>query len=316
MENQLPIISKLEQEKNGASLLQEHHLVGLFYYFYHDSPLSPNGVIQYKKQWIHNQTILSEIELIDKLAKNYDIKGTILKGAHLLLNIYSDLGSRFLSDIDFLILGSDLLKWSSLLSELGYTPILDKTFHGNHFKNEWTKVIGEIEINIELHTKLFFHLKHEGWQFENTSFSNITKLKDEDFFIHLCGHLAFQHNFLKLFWLFDIYFYNQKYSHQMDWHYIRLKSITNDLYSSVQICLWTIQKYFDAKLEKNITNLFEINNKKWWKKILTIDFLINPHKKRIHYFLLKHATKDRLASALYYDLTWFFHYKIQKPWSK
>ncbi|RPJ74721.1 MAG: hypothetical protein EHM20_10150 [Alphaproteobacteria bacterium] len=211
---------------------------------------------------------------------------------------------------------TDIAKWEVILRELGYEAISQETFYGNNFKKEWCKKIGEIEINIELHTKLFFHLKSENWQFENTQFPNITKLKSEDLFIHLCGHLASQHTFLKLYWLFDIYFYFQKNASSMDWNYLQLKSKDHRLYRSVQMCLWILKQHFDVPLEKKIVDQFEINNKHWWEKLLTTDFLMYPTKSRSRYFLLKHATKDHLSAALHYDLSWFFHYKLQKFWSK
>lgn len=312
MKFQEPIVEKLRSQKNRSNLLNEHHVDGLFYHHYHLA----EGLNQYKKQWIHNQVIIQELEAINHLAKKIDTTATILKGAHLLLDIYPDLGSRFLSDIDFLIFPQDMCKWDSLFRELGFEPIFQETFHGNNFKQEWCKKIGEIEINIEIHTKLFFHLESENWQLSPTTFSNLFKLSSEDLYIHLCGHLASQHTFLKLYWLFDIYFYHQKHSPDMDWAKLKAKSIELGLYRSVQMCIWILRKHFGLEIEKKIVTLFEIDNNKWWHSLLTIDFLIEPYSKKISYFLIKHATKDQINSALRYDLTWFYHYKIRTLWLK
>lgn len=312
MEFHIPIVEKIKASKNFIELLNEHHLLGIFFQFFNDSTLPTECHNQYKKQWIHNQVIHQELEAIGELLSRRGITATILKGAHLLLDLYPDLGSRFLSDIDLLISNNDIDVLEKTLTELGYSFKNQKKFHGNYFKRDYSKLIGNIEINIELHTKLFFHLEDENWTKETTPYLNLNKLSPEDLFVHLCGHLAFQHTFSSLYWLFDIYFYYQKDASQINWKGVRQKSIEHNLYRSTQMCLWIIRKYFGVALPKKIIELFDLDKKQWWQKHLTIDFLISPHAKKSTYFLIKHATKDQLTSALYYDLTWFFHYKIQK----
>lgn len=303
-----PIVERLKTRENYSGLLNEHHLNGLFYHHYQQG----SGLSQYKKQWIHNQVILEELEHINLLAKKFNITATILKGAHLLLDLYTDLGSRFLSDIDILIPVNTIEQWELLLEKLGYKVLFQKTFHGNNFKQEWCKTIGEIEINIEVHTKLFFHLKKENWLLSSTHFSNLTKLSTEDLFLHLCGHLAFQHTFLKLYWVFDIYFYYKQYFKDFNWDLLKAKSKSLGLFRSVQMCLWILNEHFGEKIDIKIIRIFEIDRNMWWKKILTVDFLIEPLANKNIYFILKHATKDHLTTALRYDISWLYHYKIQK----
>lgn len=316
MESQVPIVEKLRIQENMLDLLNEHHIVGLFFSHYSNPSCQKIYIEHYKKQWIHNHMILEELTAISTSAFALETSATILKGSHLLLDLYKDIGSRFLSDIDLLISPKDQFLWETALSKLGYEATTGKTFYGNNYKLEWSKTIGEVEINVELHTKLFFHLEVVNWQLEKTSFLNLTKLKQEDLYIHLCGHLASQHNFIKLYWLFDIFLYHQKFADQMDWSSLKLKSKNHGLFRSVQMCIWILGHHFEMKLEKNIVELFDLNKKQWWKKLLTVDFLMYPFSNKYHYFLLKHATKDRLTTALRYDLTWFFHYKIRTIWSK
>ncbi|HXH76820.1 MAG TPA: nucleotidyltransferase family protein [Bacteriovoracaceae bacterium] len=310
------IVENIKAQKNVPALLKEHLLTGLFYNHFIDSVLRADCRDQYKKQWIHNQLIIEQLDDVNRLAAENNLNVTILKGSHLLLDLYPDLGSRFLSDIDLLIDKKDQLHWESILIQLGFSPIQMETFHGNNFKSEWSMLIGEIEINIELHTKLFFHLKNENWPRDLTSYSHIQKLKSEELFIHLCGHLASQHTFLKLYWMFDIYFYYQKYYVHIDWHGLKKKSIEHDLFRSVQMCLWILKRHFNVKLERDNENLFSLNKKHWWERFLTMSFLMYPLSNKLNYFIIKHATKDRFISALRYDLTWFFHYKFRKAWLK
>ncbi|MFA6236651.1 MAG: nucleotidyltransferase family protein [Bacteriovorax sp.] len=316
MNFQIPIVENLAKQKNCMDLLNEHHVTGIIYHYFPEFSVHNDCMLQYKKQWIHNHVLLNVIEEISTHAAIFKTSATLLKGADLLLDIYTDVGSRFLSDIDLLIPAEDSAKWENLLSKLGFEPTRLQSFYGNRFKKEWIKKIGEVEVNIELHTSLFFHLKKENWQTTGTPYLNLTRLKNEDMLIHLCGHVACQHSFLCLYWIFDIYFFYQKHFHELDWNLLKSKSIEHNLFTSVQMCLWILSQHFGVRLESEIERLFEINKKKWWMNLLTISFLLNPMEKKYKYYLVKQATKDQITSALRYDLSWFFHYKIQRLWSK
>jgi hypothetical protein len=238
-----------------------------------------------------------------------NVTACVLKGIHLLEDLYSDLGSRFMSDIDLLIPLDKVDLFHSILIDNGYKLNPDYKFYGNNFKSDWSKLVGEVEVNIELHTNLFYHTQYnENWNFVNSKIKNFKKLLHEDCIIHLCGHLAFQHTFQKLHWLFDIHFYVEKFGDQIDWKLLKIKSEKLKLSRSVNMCLWLNLKYF--KSTKYNLSL----KKEWWQLILTKDFLLNPEKNKIQYFIIKHATKDRLLDAFYYDLTWFWHYKVSRIW--
>lgn len=312
MKENLLIVNNLLNHIKSAQLLKEHHLEGIFgHQFQIDDPIIRE---QYKKQWIHNSVLISELENLSPLMQNAKIEGILLKGAHLLMDLYSDHGSRFLSDVDILINTNDINTWEQLLRTQGYTPLNTSTFYGNNFKSEWSKKIELVEVNIELHSKLFFHLKNENWDFKKLKIPSFNALSLEDAFIHLCGHLAFQHTFLKLYWLFDIYFYVNKYEANLNWHEIKLKSKKLNLYNSVVMCLWCLHKYFS--LPNYLIEKFQLNQFKWWQKYLTLEFLLAPDEKKLNYFLIKHATKDHLSEAIWYDLTWIWHYKIPTKLSK
>lgn len=302
------IVDALLRDEKSTDLLNQHHLQALFFHYLN----VPNEVFQnqYKKQWIHNNILLDELQHLSKEMRPFKISGTILKGAHLLGALYTDLGSRFLSDVDLLIEDKDYSNWKEILAASGYSSIETSTFFGNDFKSQWFKLIGEVEINLELHAKLFFHLKTENWNYEKSGVVAFEQLSLEDTFVHLCGHLAFQHTFLKLYWLFDIYFYVSKFGSQMNWEKIIIKSKACNLFQSVTMCLWCLHKYFE--LDNSLVQMFKLNKARWWHKYLSLDFLLRPDGNKSRYFLIKHATKDHLSESLWYDITWFWHYKIQK----
>lgn len=300
--------SYLQSDPHFENLLNEHHLSGLFYKNFQFA----QGKKRYKQQWLHNQMLMSVLNELDQKLGEEKINLIILKGAHLLLDLYPDFGSRFLSDIDILINVEDLPILQNILSEKGFSPILDETFYGNKFKKEWCKKIKEVEINIELHTKLFFNSKKENWNTSLTPFKNILKLNLEDLFIHLCGHLAFQHTFIKLYWLYDIYFLYQEKKHEIDWAKVQTKSRALHLHRSVQMCLWLIKKHFDAPFSQELCEQFFLDKKFVWQFFLSVSFLKNPYNNKFFYYYLKHATKDHFLESCFYDLSWFYHYKIQK----
>lgn len=308
MKQNLLILNAILQHSAHSKLSAEHHLQGIIYHQFQIE--NQKNQIQYKKQWIHNTILLEELENMAPHVLALNLSTTLLKGAHLLLDLYPDLGSRFLSDIDILIEEKEYDHWVNLLTASGYKPVDVPTFFGNNFKSQWSKFRGDIEINIELHTKLFFHIKEENWKLVPSSKVPYGQLSLEDTFIHLCGHLALQHTFLKLYWLFDIYFYVKKFGHEINWEEVKIKSKSSHLYQSVVMCLWSIHKYFI--LDKKIASIFSLNESKWWQNYLTLDFFLFPDTNKLNYFLVKHATKDKITEALWYDLTWIWHYKIQK----
>lgn len=310
MNQNLIILNSLLGHPDKFNLVNDHHLEGLLFHQFKIE--NGKNKSQYKKQWIHNHVLLEELENIAIRLKALKLSGTLLKGAQLLTDLYQDTGSRFMSDVDILIDKQNYNDWKELLLSSGYHSLELPIFIGNDFKSQWIKSIGNIEINLELHTKLFFHLKRENWNLTNSAITPFTQLSVEDTFLHLCGHLAFQHTFLKLYWLFDIYFYIEKHGNEMNWDEVKSKSKNYHLYQSICMCLWCLYKYFD--LEKSFVEAFKLDQPHWWQKYLTVDFLLCPDEKKIDYFLIKHATKDHLMEAFRYDLTWFLHYKIQKKW--
>lgn len=297
----LPITETILKSPHTHAILEQHHLKGLFF---HLMKIKDETLLkQYKMQWIHNQLLIEEI-------KGLKQEGVLLKGAALLLDIYPDLGSRFLSDVDILIDKNNYPKWEKNLKDNGFTPLEIPTFFGNHFKSQWVKLRDEVEINFELHTQLFFHLKDHQSNLIDSPINGFKQMTLEDNFLHLAGHLAFQHTFLKLYWLYDIYFFVEKYNKLINWNLVEKKSKEQGLFNSVQMCLWCLNEYFS--LDQALQSTFNLDKKYWWQQYLTMQFLLYPDQNKIPYYLIKHATKDNLKDSIGYDITWFWHYKLKK----
>ncbi len=312
MSNISPLFKQIESQKDLFSLHNEHHILGYCYQFVKGFNELPQWQVQYKKQWIHNQTLLQVIENLNLAASERQIQATLLKGIHLVDLIYIDVGSRFMSDIDLLVSSKDLSSWHTLLSESGFKNLRSSTFFANDFKLEWSKKIGDVEINLELHTRLFYYHKEEDWSFTPSPYSSFNFLKIDDLLVHLCGHLAVQHNFSKLYWLMDIKELIEMVDDSIDWNLVKLKAEKSGNLTAIQMCLWVLNKYCDQKIDPAILLTLNLKEKKSWMKFLTIDYLIYPNRNYLNYLILKHLTKDRMITAFRYDLSWVFHYIAKK----
>lgn len=249
----------------------------------------------FKRQWLLNQSYLDEIFSFSPPAP-----GTLLKGAHLLSqNYYDHPGKRFMGDVDILIAKEDWNTWRDFLLKNGYEDITKDTWEANNFKAIFLKKSGPLELAIELHTRLFFQEDHEfSWQKEKKG--DYFYLTTEDLFIHLCGHIAYQHTFISLHWLYDIYLLLQK--ENLNWSLTDERAKKAGVFQSCQIILWCMREHF---LLKDLPRpKLSFLTKKILQKFLTKEFLINPTDAPIVYQLIKHITKDKISQALTYDLLW------------
>lgn len=284
-------------------LMVQHHLEGLYSFYFPDQTTS-DFLNRYKQQWIHNETLLAEVEHLGKLAEKKALNAVVLKGIDLLLNLYEDNGLRFMSDIDLLVEEKDLDDWEIILREESFTPVAVSDFGGKIHKKDWRKMAGEIEINLEIHTRLFYNLENDLWETGPSPVQGLSQLKREDLFVHLAGHLAFQHTFSRLNWTLDLFYFYQKWSDKIDWQVVRQKAREKRLMRSVQMTLWILQTHFSLPVGTEVKRLFALDKKSWWKNWLSFHFLLYPQKNLFHFLIVKHATKDTFTEALRYDCYW------------
>lgn len=73
-----------------------------------------------------NKVLLSEVEQLNKLLSDKDIKPIFLKGTALLIKgLYSDIGERMIADIDILVAPEKMEEAAELLIEIGYKALAD-----------------------------------------------------------------------------------------------------------------------------------------------------------------------------------------------
>ena len=301
--------SKTTEEWN-TDFLERHKLFGHAY-------LRTQNKIYYpywKSQLNRNSLAKQELERIGKDLKQDQVKVFLLKGFSLMGEIYQDWGERFVSDIDLLISHDELWKLTDILRMYGYTKKKEAKWLGNRHKHVYTKMIDDIQLSIEIHTQLFWHssLTHQT-DLQESSVQGFYQLSRENQLIHLCGHLAFQHSFSKLFWLMDVFKYVERFREKLDWNSFWDQAERAGLYKSCYFTLFLCQKlglniqtvFYRAKKKKKISIYF-------LKKIVDYSYLYDPKKFSARVFAVKFLIKDSIFDNLRYGYAWLKTFKKRR----
>ncbi|EQC51391.1 nucleotidyltransferase family protein [Bacteriovorax sp. DB6_IX] len=256
-----------------------------------------------KRNWLIYQLYIDELKKIDHII-NQGFEITLLKGICLVQDIYQDPSQRFLADIDLLLSPEEFVKMEEILLGLGYSKDIEDKWEANNFKTNFRKNIGPYELVIELHSRLFF--MQNGVSFKKKrveGYSSFYELDREDMLIHLMGHLGYQHTFISIHWLYDIYLFLLKYDQDLDWDYIKKSLEGLEQLNSARICLNSILAVF--KLEsKGLSYLRQSLFSKLAGLVMNSSFYLSTSDSYIRYYIVKHFTKDSLREALRYDYLW------------
>lgn len=210
----LPIITWLEQmdAQQRETVLKEQ---GMFGYMENHYPhlVQESQYSIYKEQRNRNLIHEQEALTLNNLLSDQGIKVIFLKGITLINDIYVDLGSRVMSDIDCYVARIKYEDLDHLLIPLGYHPNTEAKWLGNAHKREYIKSTDLGEVCIEFHNKLFWHRDDPKLTFRQ---HGLYGLGLEEKLVYLCGHYAFLHSCQKLYWLWDIYLFLRCYQDQLD----------------------------------------------------------------------------------------------------
>lgn len=280
----IPILQRIDE-----NILKEHHLEGFYYSKIENLPSLKKAWLN---TWAHNEVLLT-------IAKSIQLKfpGLIfLKGISLLEDIYEDIGSRFMSDIDILVPIKYLKDLENYLNLSGFVQIKKSQWYGNDFKIEYNKVENSREINIELHSRLFFHDQKNTWNYQ---ISNFKKLSIEDNLVHIIGHCGFSHNFQKLYWLVDVYLYFLKYENEIDMDLFLEKIKVLKLKRVFEATLYILNRDFDLPDKFKI---YQSNSS--FHFLLSDEFLKSPNQSGLNQYLVKHLIRDSIYESFKYDFFW------------
>ncbi|MFT6070225.1 MAG: hypothetical protein ACJAT2_001780 [Bacteriovoracaceae bacterium] len=290
--------------RRGLKIVNEHMLLGWLagQGLPLDETLAHMAKSEFKRQWHLNQCYLDLLDELSAEFKNKSISPILLKGTVLLKEVYPDLGSRSMSDVDILITKEELPRAVEILKLKGFEEHNQQKWKANAHKAELVRIENGIELVVELHCSLFYHCDDPIWETVNYTESPYRVLKKEHFFLFQCTHLGFQHSFLKLFWLLDIHYWLIKNQEINEEEILKLARV-HKVYNSLVFTLYFLNKYFSTPMGPQFQKAFKrISPIK--KKIFSADFLIDPKRSMPQYLLIKHLCKDSLKESLTYDLGW------------
>ena len=286
----------------NKEFLERHNLLGHVYLRTQDKIYYP----YWKSQLNRNSIAKQELERIGQDLQKDNIKVFLLKGFSLMGEIYKDWGERFVSDIDLLISYQELWKLTDILKMYGYQKRKEAKWLENRHKHIFVKKTDDIQISIEIHTQLFWHASlNISDKPEIANVKGFYQLSRENQLIHLCGHLAFQHSFSKLFWLMDIFKYVDRYKDKIDWNVFWEQAEKAGLYKS---CFFTL--FLCQKLGLNIqTIVYRAKKKKkisvfLLKKLVDYSYLYNPEKHPVRRLATKFLIKDSILDNIRYAYAW------------
>lgn len=223
-------LDKLEW-KNFLELVRHHRLYPLIYHKLKELPNStiPVKIMEvltslYKQNTFQMLQLTAEINDLNKIMSEHDVRVIFLKGPTLAYELYQNLSMRTCSDIDVLIPLRDLGKTEEILRDLGF----EKDDYIDSILGDWTWRHHHVAffhkekgVKLEVHWRLnpgpgFEPDFEELWNRRLNSKlmnQNINVLGREDLFFFLVTHGA-RHGWSRLRWLTDI---QQLLTIDVDW---------------------------------------------------------------------------------------------------
>ncbi|MBN1197782.1 MAG: nucleotidyltransferase family protein [Bacteroidales bacterium] len=204
----------------------------------HASPLQGNPEISATLNQVKNEILFNNLYYLNHLKKiltvfaEKKIEVVVLKGVSLISHLYKDASLRTFVDLDFLVRKEDKYRFTDTLQEMGYRP--DYGSKDIHTTKQFTAYNPATRVNIDILLQLdadpypnrYFPIDQNLiWaRKEKISFDGIEayRLSLEDELVYHIYHLAFHLYFeIEVKWVFDLYFYLEKYGSELDSDYLK-----------------------------------------------------------------------------------------------
>jgi len=283
-----PIVKKIEKmsQDKRDNLLQVHGMSGYFEYFY-PHLVSSRGTFKVQQQ----RNLMSEelTRTLNQKLKESGFRPAYLKGITFFDDLYPELGSRFMSDVDIYLQGVDFKELSSLMKSWGYLEVSDKRWVANEHKREYLLKNTYGEFCFEFHNKLFWHRQDPNISFLS---HDLPRIGHEEAFVYICGHFAFMHSCQKMYWLWDIYLYLKTYGDKLDHQKIGMLADHFGFKRSIKYCLKLVSVAFNFE--------YSLFTKSFIPVFDSVYF--SDHQRSISYLYLKYFLKDHFSDQ------WKYHW--------
>jgi hypothetical protein len=227
----------------------------------------------------------------------------LLKGLSLLTLLYENQPYRPFTDLDLLVSNEeDRRMIDQYFLKKGYKKLFDRL---SPHKTVYSIFDSDNELVIEVHSRLFKHCPYDPEVFFINELKLYT-LAPYDQCLFLIYHLVYQHTFLKLMWLNDIYLLFEKYN--LDNNVLLKKSVPLGLKKSL-LLFFTARKIFYGKESEIRVPIF-------FRILISKNFLLRPKNHFIRYHLIKIASKKNFLSAIKYYFLWIKNFLTKKKFTR
>lgn len=251
-----------------------HRVTPLLYHYLSasaDAKLIPGPVLQTMRK-AYYLTLARNMLLFDGLKKalaalkSAGIPAVPLKGAHLALAVYKDIGLRPMSDIDLLLRSRDLDQAVPALAEAGFLParkffIDDQVLLHQHLTPLQSKEGVVLELHWNISNPLASHpiMPEELWEraeVRQVDGMDLLLLCPEDLLIHICLHAA-RHRFnFGLLHLADITEILVRHGETLDWDRLCLTAQKWQATRTVYLCLLLAKDLLGAAVSEALLERF------------------------------------------------------------
>jgi hypothetical protein len=165
---------------------------------------------------------------------------------------------------------------------------------GNAHKREFYLETSLGNIPFEFHSKLFWHKEDPG-ELNYYGYQDSYGLGLEEMLVFLIGHYAFQHTCQKLYWLFDIYLFIDRFDAEINYKKFSFLVDHFNFLRSVSIVKSLVKTAFDFD----------------WSSIseesrfpMRESYLLEDSQRHWYYLLLKLYLKGGVVNNLKYNMAW------------
>lgn len=214
----------------------------------------------YQERTMRNLFLSSELQQITKALQAESIPVMVLKGMHLIADVYAEVGMREMDDIDLLVPRAALQPAADILQSLGYAskePLDIPQWSAD--VHHLPRMLNRNNTVVEVHWNI-------TWPRDQYSLSDLDSLWErarplriadvevwglsrEDLLLHLCIHASFQHMFYTgLRPSCDIAAAIQAYRTELDWSQVVARACQWEWHTGVYLVLRLAQACLDSEV--------------------------------------------------------------------